>query len=262
MAGGEAIHAGRVDGRTAWCVRAAFGCCMAFVFLVTSLGVFPDSRTLYRAMLNNMALAYLPVELSLHISRRWSAPLFWAIFSLWAIFYPNAPYVLTDYFHLAYVDPYVVLESGRRSSVLRPDLRLWMTFTVLSVSALVSALFGTWSLDRVVGVLQSRIGRTGFWWRFVIVAALAALSSTGIYLGRFPRLHSVDLLLHPRHALGQMAGACSLNQVEFVVLLTIVQMVIWCWMQFTRIASADHPAATPTYENENEPEADGTVRKT
>ena len=261
MAGGEAIHAGRVDGRTAWCVRAAFGCCMAFVFLVMHLGISPDV-SVYRAMLNNMALAYLPVEMSLHISRRSPAPVFWMLFAMWTIFYPNAPYVLTDYFHLAMVDPYVVLESGRRSSVLRPDLRLWMTFTVLSVSALVSALFGTWSLDRVVSVLQARIGRIGFWWRFVLVAALASLSSIGIYFGRCPRLQSVDLLLLPRHALGQMVGACSLNLAEFVVLLTIVQMVIWCWMQFTRIASADHPAATPTYESENEPEADGTIRKT
>ena len=209
-----------------WIVRALFAGCMVFSYFANRVGLVSD-HSVCRAMVNNVFLAYLPVELSFHVSVKRSTPVFWGLVAAWMLFYPNAPYVLTDFFHLAYVDPYVVRENGKITRILRPDLRLWLTFTVLSVSAMVSAIFGAWSLDHVVGRLQERIRRTGLVWQVPLVVAFAALSSAGIYLGRFPRLHSIHLLTRPYHALEKMATACSLNMFEFVVMLTLIQVVVW-----------------------------------
>ncbi|MBQ6330500.1 MAG: DUF1361 domain-containing protein [Kiritimatiellae bacterium] len=217
---------GVIPTRCRWIIRAIFGGCIAFSYLAYCLGLSSDN-SVCRAMVNNVFLAYLPVEMSFHVSWKRHAFAFWGTFIAWLLFYPNAPYVLTDYFHLAHIDPYVAQEGGKSIRIVRPDLRLWLTFTVLSSSAMISAIFGTWSLDHVTKHLQARIRRHGPAWLVLLVAALAALSSVGIYLGRFPRIHSVHLLTSPYHVLGKMATSCSLNMFEFVILLTLTQLVTW-----------------------------------
>ena len=221
-----------------WIVRAAFFACMAFDWLGACVS---SDYGVCCAMRNNTFLAYLPVEISLHLSAHRRAAAFWALFALWAIFFPNAPYVLTDYFHLAHVDPYIILESGKRTSLVRPELGLWLTFAIVSTSALVCTIFGTWSLDRVIGMLQERWKRPGLGWRFLFVMALTALSSVGIFLGRFPRLHSIHLLTRPGYAIEKMAASCSGDLLEFAALLTIVQVVLWGCMRFVLEAAHDEP---------------------
>ena len=223
-----------------WIARAMFGGCIAFSYLAYCLGLSSDN-TMCRVMVDNVFLAYLPVEMSFHVSWKRHAFAFWGMFIAWLLFYPNAPYVLTDYFHLAHIDPYVTKEGGKTIRIVRPDLRLWLTFTVISSSAMVSAILGTWSLDHVAGHLQARIRRHGAVWLVLIVAALAALSSVGIYLGRFPRIHSFHLLTSPRHVFGKMATSCSLNMLEFVILLTLIQLVIWGCLRLLRKASQANP---------------------
>ena len=199
--------------------------------------VFAGSgSTVYRAMINNTLLAYIPVEMSMHFSRR-SAAAFIALFAAWLLFYPNAPYVLTDYFHLAMIDPYVVLESGRRTSILRPELRLWLSFTVISSCAMTGALAGAWSLDCVAGQALKRLRRTGLRWRAAFALAITVLSSVGIYLGRFPRLHSVHLISRPSFAVDRIIESSDIKLVWFVVLLTTVQMMLWGWVMILKRVS-------------------------
>ena len=88
-----------------------------------------------------------------------------------------------------------------------------------------------------------RIGRSGFWWRTLFAFAFTSLASAGIYLGRFPRLHSIHVFTKPHHAFGQVASSIGLNLVEFVVLLTFVQMILWAWLRFYSYASARVKAA-------------------
>ena len=229
-----------VPTRYRWIIRAMFCGCIAFSYLAYFVGLASD-RSVCLAMVNNVFLAYLPVEMSLHVSWQRQAFVFWGMFVAWLLFYPNAPYVLTDYFHLAHVNPYVAKEGGKSIRIVRPDLRLWLTFTVLSASAMVSAIFGAWSLDHVTGHLQARIRRHDSGWRVLFVAVLAALSSVGIYFGRFPRIHSVHLLTNPCHTLGKMATSCSLNMFEFVILLTLIQLVMWGCLRLLRNLYANFP---------------------
>lgn len=221
-----------------WLVRAAFYGCLAFCWLVSQMA---DGNgwihSLSAAMVNNVFLAYLPVEISFHVSRFRRPVAFWVLFVAWLLFYPNAPYVLTDYFHLANVDPYIVLENGKRTCLIRPDTHLWLSFTILSLSALFSALLGTWSMDRMVAQVQARLRQTGSWWRLLSVATVTGLSSAGIYIGRFPRLHSVDVLIRPRHAFAQVAQTCRPDMLEFIVLLTLVQMALWGCLLVLRAVS-------------------------
>ena len=231
-----------IPAKCRWIVRSMFGSCIAFSYLTYCLGLASDTEVC-RAMVNNVFLAYLPVEMSFYVSWKRHAFAFWGMFIAWLLFYPNAPYVLTDYFHLAHIDPYITQESGKRIRIIRPDLRLWLTFAVLSSSAMISAILGTWSLDHVTVHLQARIRRHGPVWLVLLVAALAALSSVGIYLGRFPRIHSVHLLTSPHLVLGKMTTSCNMNMLEFVILLTLIQLVIWGCLRLLRKANQANPGA-------------------
>lgn len=219
-----------------WILRAMFGACLSFVYLAGSAGLASDG-SICPAMVNNVFLAYLPVEISLHLHRIRNPFVFWGMVAVWMIFYPNAPYVLTDYFHLSYVYPYALPTNCR---LLRPDMRLWLTFTVLSVSAVISVLLGTWSLDHVAGLLQKRLRRPKALWRFSIVVVFVAFSSVGIYIGRFLRIHSVHLFTHPYYALYRVSSSIGVNMFEFVVLVSVIQLALWACMKFL---------ATSHYEN-------------
>ena len=231
--------------RVRWTVRCAFGACIAFTFLIGLLNLDSPGRILCRAMVNNTFLAYIPVEISLHLADCRSRIMRGICIAAWLLFYSNAPYMLTDFFHLAMFDPYIVLESGKRTSLLRNDLRLWLPFAALTMTALVGALFGTWSLNRVIGALLVRVRNAGVCLRAALALGFASLASVGIYLGRFPRLHSVHVLTQPRHTLDQVSSSIGPDLLEFAVLLTCVQMTLWLWLEFSRLESAPAASGSP-----------------
>ena len=48
----------------------------------------------------NVFLAYIPLEISFYFERV-NRKLTYFLMALWLLFYPNAPYLFTDFFHLA-----------------------------------------------------------------------------------------------------------------------------------------------------------------
>ena len=210
-----------------WIVRAVFGVCIIYAHWC----VIPTHAFTFKASMflsTNMILAYIPVEISLHMNSRTPSVVFWTLFPLWLLFYPNAPYMITDFFHLAKFDPYIIAESGRPTSLLLPDIGMWAAYTVLTTCILVAVAFGVWSIEHVTDSMLDRIGaRRRLLWKIVLVASISALAGIGIYLGRFPRMHSVHLFLRTRWAFEQMAAACGKEMLAFTGLMTIVQMTIW-----------------------------------
>jgi uncharacterized membrane protein len=98
---------------------------------------------------------------------------------LWLIFFPNAPYILTDLQHLSNA-------SGAVPVWYDVVMLIWFSWTGL--------LLGIISLYLMQEVVRREFGRiTG--WIFVLTVIL--LSSVGIYIGRFMRLNSWDILSHP-----------------------------------------------------------------
>lgn len=131
----------------------------------------------------NLFLAWLPLALAWRAqkleqqgrSRSWR---FWAMVSAWLLFFPNAPYIFTDLIHLTY----------------RSRGHIWTDMTLILLFAMTGFLLGFLSLRVMHSLVARRFGwRTG--WMFV--AAVAGLGSFGIYLGRFLRWNSWDVLLNP-----------------------------------------------------------------
>src|SRR5262249_22497374 len=104
---------------------------------------------------------------------------------VWLVFFPNAPYLITDIIHL-------------RPRAYAP---FWFDLIVLVAFAWTGFILGLVSLVLMQEVIRSFAGGLVSW-LFAFIAL--ALSSFGIYLGRFLRWNSWDLLLNPFALLGEI----------------------------------------------------------
>ena len=158
--------------RFKWVVRTAF-----FFYIIYAYLTIYRQGNFFSFLVLNTFLAYLPVEISFHMNESQPKIIYWLLFVCWLLFYPNAPYVLTDLFHLARMNPY-----DPATGLMKFDLHLWLYFTNLVISALACCLMGVWSLEYVTQTLQVRFRKPGLGWRTIIVTVLTIFSSVGVYV--------------------------------------------------------------------------------
>lgn len=132
----------------------------------------------------NLLLAFVPLALSVWLFRsrsRLRSWLWWVGFVIFVIFLPNAPYVLTDIIHL-------IQDVRANYSVWLITLALipqYLLFIVAGFEAYVLSLIN----------LGDYLKRWG-WGKAILWAELIlhGLSAIGIYLGRFKRFNSWDIV--------------------------------------------------------------------
>lgn len=138
----------------------------------------------------NLFLAGLPALAALGFARAdarreaWPVRLAW--FAAWLAFLPNAPYLLTDFVHLA----------PRGGAPLWYDIALLMSFSFTGL------LLGYASIADVQAVVTRRRGARAGW---AVALVALALCGFGIYLGRFERWNSWDVVANPVALLSDLA---------------------------------------------------------
>jgi uncharacterized membrane protein len=130
----------------------------------------------------NLFLAWIPFVLALVLYERAraGAPLrvLVPLGLLWLVFFPNAPYLVTDLKHV----------GGGGSVPVLYDVLL------LSAGAWTGLLLGLTSLFLVHMVARRFVGALNAW---ALVVGVLSLSSFGIYLGRVLRWNSWDVVANP-----------------------------------------------------------------
>lgn len=140
----------------------------------------------------NLFLAFIPWALSSvliiypHYQKKKLAVV--ALLGTWLLFFPNAPYILTDLFHLKY-------------SLGMP---MWFDLLLILSFAWVGLLFGfmsLWDIEKILkgylitsrlkGLLKFRLAIPLF------SSVLLFIGSFGIYLGRYLRWNSWDIIREP-----------------------------------------------------------------
>ncbi len=136
----------------------------------------------YTFLVWNLFLAFIPLAIStmlvLHEENIKSIFSLFIIVSLWLVFFPNAPYIITDLFHLQ----------------ARNNIPLWYDLAMILSFAWNGLMLGFVSLADVQKVLAKRFG-SFLGWAFAILAIV--LGSFGIYLGRYLRWNSWDIITNP-----------------------------------------------------------------
>ena len=160
-------------------------------WLPAGLVIFRMMRThgpAYSFLLWNLFLAWLPLVFAWLALKIQPKRPFLALLSAlaWLLFLPNAPYLITD---LAHLRP-------------RGDIPYFYDVTMLFTVTLMGLALGFTSLLWVQQEVARRFGR---WMSILFAAGVIALSSFGVYLGRFLRWNSWDVVTHPTALLLEIA---------------------------------------------------------
>lgn len=162
---------------------ALAGLTVAGLSLVTARGLLTGNWWFFVMLTWNLFLAFFPLGVVLVLrdlrgagfGNRW---LLGAGLAVWLAFLPNAPYIITDLFHIKSVGASL----------------LWFDTITLFLFAQTGLLAGLYSALVVHRMLRPLVGP---WLTWALMLGSQVLSGFGIYLGRFGRWNSWDVLTHP-----------------------------------------------------------------
>jgi uncharacterized membrane protein len=198
--------------------------CVALLFV----RMFYSQTTTYFWMLWNLFLALIPAFSSLiafNLNQKnsrlnWLLVISWA--GIWLVFFPNSLYLVTDIIHLR----------------LRDNIPLWYDLVMMVAFAWAGCLLGLVSLSLMQNMVSKVVGKRGGW---LFALGVLCLSGFGIYLGRFLRWNSWDVLTSPMsltlNIYGMMKNPFILMQATvfsglFAVLFTTIYLTLVAFTQF------------------------------
>lgn len=161
-------------------------------FLIYLFRIFYSGTLHYFFMPWNLFLGFLPLLFTRIImyydSIRQSRVMLVLMVALWLLFFPNAPYMLTDLFHLNN----------------RPAMPLWYDLFFVLSFAWTGLLAGFLSLGDIEKLMlqRRRIPANAIPY---ISGTLLVIASFGIYLGRYLRWNSWDVFVNPIGVLTDIA---------------------------------------------------------
>lgn len=190
--------------------------CAVCIGLVVARVAYSE-RADHLGLIWNLFLAWIPFMLAYFahaVSWRRAALYFIipAVAFLWLIFFPNAPYMLTDLQDLA-------REPG--------GAPLWYDVIIVVWASWTGMLLGIISLYLMQDIIARAVSRAAGW---IFVFAISSLSSFGMYIGRFVRLNSWDILQDPAETAMEILGIVvdpSMRLAAFTLLYTFFFLFIF-----------------------------------
>lgn len=162
----------------------------------------------------NLFLAWIPFVLGLLLydgaRRRVAPPTLLALGAGWLLFLPNAPYIVTDAKWLG--------EYGGGA--------FWYEAALIGTAATIGVALGFVSLYLVQVVVAVRFGHLAGW---ALAWAALVLSGVGVYLGRYQRWNSWQVITEPT-AIGRQLVEAALNPLAQTrpLALSTAFAILWC----------------------------------
>ncbi len=183
----------------------------------------------------NLFLAWLPLLLALRIEasekqavRGWQ---FRGTIVAWLLFFPNAPYIFTDLTHL--------------TLPIRP--RWWTDLIIILLFAITGMVLAFISLQRLQQIVTRHRGAP-IGWAFVI--GVVFLSAFGVYIGRFERWNSWDVITNPVALVVDSVTWVHWSSFKFTILfglfLSMAYVLLYSLTSLGR--SAPNIAAVPSHQ--------------
>ncbi len=137
----------------------------------------------------NLLLAFVPwlltMTLTISPNLRKSRIAVFGMLGVWLLFFPNASYILTDLFHLSH----------------HSSMPIWFDLVLILSFAWTGLLYGFLSLWHLEEMMEQFLSKKVILWISIV---LLFISSFGIYIGRYLRWNSWDILHQPGRLLGDV----------------------------------------------------------
>lgn len=154
--------------------------CSVFSIGLMAFRIIYTGHVLFAFLAWNLFLAFIPYVISKKMSEapitnRWK---FFLCALVWLLFIPNAFYIITDLFHLD----------------MNENVPLWYDLALLLSFAWSGLLFGIVSVRQMEKLFERNFNRK---LDVLFVLPVMALNGFGIYIGRYLRFNSWDVLTNP-----------------------------------------------------------------
>lgn len=221
--------------------RGLYGLTNRLIMLTIVASIFVLIRIVYTRSIGyifliwNVFLAWLPLYFSLIYTNLKFKYKFcgYLIGLLWIIFYPNAPYILTDFIHLSRYRFYGDIVYGEISS---SNFAIWYNFFLISIFIIIGLVLSYVSLSVMHRHIREKYN-TLIGWVFIVI--ISVLSGFAIYLGRFVRLNSWEIVTSPMKLIKIIINSFNIQALSFTALFGILTLFIYISFFFMNKYYAD-----------------------
>ena len=157
------------------------GCLITLAITLLLFRFYWTSSITYWSLTWNLFLAWVPFGISVagrFFEKRFTTVTIIPLTALWLLFFPNAPYILTDLFHLQ----------------TRGGMPKWFDLLMVLTFAWTGLIMGIASLMNIQRLITRLYSQTLGW---IVAISSIILGSFGIYLGRYLRWNSWDVVTAP-----------------------------------------------------------------
>lgn len=210
-------------------IMAVFGIYLFLSFagcVMVVVRMFLTGSTSFRFLIWNLFLAWIPFLMSLLMNYIYSfckrsllrTLVIIGAGTIWISFYPNAPYIITDFIHLSGIKFYFANDGYNMNFIV------WYDFVMFSLFILTGFLLGFISLYMIQRLLADRFNAVIGWGA---VTATLFLSSFGIYLGRFIRWNTWDIISNPSALLNSILESFQKHAFAFTTTFGLFLLLIY-----------------------------------
>ncbi len=181
-----------------------------FAILLLVYRMFKTESPAYIFLAWNLFLAFIPYWVSNFLGvqnkfRLWHVPML----CLWLLFLPNSPYILTDLFHLKQWN----------------GMPLWFDLVMVCSFALIGFILLYRSLLDVIRFFKTHL--PGRYLNFSLPVLFLTVAF-GLYLGRYLRFNSWDVMNHPfRLARASYHSLFTLDTVGFTIIFATFMWLLY-----------------------------------
>ncbi len=178
------------------------------IYIIILLVIYPK----YYFLIWNIFLAYIPFLLSfIKIKNKF----FKCINNLIAlVFFPNVIYLFTDLIHISVMKYYVKDTQGIRYIM---NFTNWIRLSLIFVAVLIAIKLSYISLNNFI---------VDYRFKHVIYVFISILTGVAVYIGRFIRLNSWDLILNPFNTLIIIFKNINSDTIQYILLFAIIQYIV------------------------------------
>ena len=155
---------------------------MAFSIALVMARIAYTGKLTFIWMIWNLFLAWVPYRISSWLQRHPSVQTskwkFAAVSLVWLLFIPNAFYILTDLFHLGVFH----------------NVPNWFDLTLIISFAWNGLLLGILSVRQMEKIMQPHLRGMH---ELLFIYPIMWLNALGVYMGRYPRFNSWDIVTNP-----------------------------------------------------------------